>query len=98
MISKKTMELNPHHSIMKELKQRAEADKSDKTLKDLVWLLYDTAILTSGFNLDDPTQFGGRIYRMIKLGLSLDDDAAVDDVDIPSLDEVVVDPKMEEVD
>ncbi|GBE59227.1 heat shock 90 [Babesia ovata] len=98
MISKKTMELNPHHSIMKELKQRAEADKSDKTLKDLVWLLYDTAILTSGFNLDDPTQFGGRIYRMIKLGLSLDDDAAVEDVEIPSLDEVVVDPKMEEVD
>ncbi|GIX61640.1 heat shock protein 90 [Babesia caballi] len=98
MMSKKTMELNPNHSIMKELKQRAEADKSDKTLKDLVWLLYDTAMLTSGFNLDDPTQFGGRIYRMIKLGLSLEDDVAVDDVDIPSLDEVVVDPKMEEVD
>ncbi|GFE53049.1 heat shock protein 90 [Babesia ovis] len=98
MISKKTMELNPHHSIMKELKQRADADKSDKTLKDLVWLLYDTAMLTSGFNLDDPTQFGGRIYRMIKLGLSLDDEPAGDDADLPSLDEVVVDPKMEEVD
>ncbi|ORM40101.1 Heat shock protein 90 [Babesia sp. Xinjiang] len=98
MVSKKTMELNPHHSIMKELKQRAEADKSDKTLKDLVWLLYDTAMLTSGFNLEDPTQFGGRIYRMIKLGLSLDDEPVAEDVEIPSLDEVVVDPKMEEVD
>ncbi|KAK1444800.1 heat shock protein Hsp90 family protein [Babesia gibsoni] len=98
MMSKKTMELNPKHSIMKELKKRAETDKSDKTLKDLVWLLYDTAMLTSGFNLEDPTQFGGRIYRMVKLGLSLEDDAVVDDVEIPSLDEVVVDPKMEEVD
>ncbi|KAK1932668.1 hsp90 protein [Babesia divergens] len=98
MMSKKTMELNPHHSIMKELKKRADADKSDKTLKDLVWLLYDTAMLTSGFNLEDPTQFGGRIYRMVKLGLSLEDDNVVDDVEIPTLDEVVVDPKMEEVD
>merc|ERR1719486_1893821 len=52
MMAKKTMEINPKHSIMTELKKKASADKSDKTVKDLIWLLFDTSLLTSGFNLD----------------------------------------------
>merc|ERR1712093_489312 len=102
--SKKTMEVNPKHSIMSELKKKASADKSDKTVKDLIWLLFDTSLLTSGFNLDEPTQFAGRIHRMIKLGLSIDDDdeGLGDDDDLPPLEEVegAADEasKMEEVD
>merc|ERR1712187_228865 len=104
MVSKKTMEVNPKHSIMSELKKKAAADKSDKTVKDLIWLLFDTSLLTSGFNLDEPTQFAGRIHRMIKLGLSIDDDdeGLADDDDLPPLEEVegAADEasKMEEVD
>eukprot|EP00438_Fugacium_kawagutii_P006149 Skav228582 [mRNA] locus=scaffold1470:107882:113430:+ [translate_table: standard] len=104
MVSKKTMEVNPKHSIMVELKKKAAADKSDKTVKDLIWLLFDTSLLTSGFNLDEPTQFAGRIHRMIKLGLSIDDDdeGLGDDDDLPPLEEVegAADEasKMEEVD
>lgn len=102
MVSKKTMELNPDHPIVKELKGKANADKSDKTVKDLVWLLFDTSLLTSGFNLDEPTQFAGRIHRMIKLGLSIDEDDEEDADDLPPLEEVegAADEasKMEEVD
>merc|ERR1711972_37126 len=103
MVSKKTMEINPNHAIMKELLSKATADKGDKTVKDLVWLLFDTSLLTSGFNLDEPTQFAGRIHRMIKLGLSIDeDDDDEDDEDLPPLEEVEgaaeEASKMEEVD
>jgi len=102
MVSKKTMEVNPNHSIMTELKKKASADKSDKTVKDLIWLLFDTSLLTSGFSLDEPTQFAGRIHRMIKLGLSIDDDDDAGDDDLPPLEEVEgadeEASKMEEVD
>merc|ERR1712100_814700 len=102
MQSKKTMEVNPKHG-MTELKKKAAADRSDKTVKDLIWLLFDTSLLTSGFNLDEPTQLAGRIHRMIKLGLSIDDDdEGLGDDDLPPLEEVegAADEasKMEEVD
>ncbi|XP_077590528.1 heat shock protein HSP 90-beta [Stigmatopora nigra] len=74
MMAKKHLEVNPDHPIVETLRQKAEVDKNDKAVKDLVILLFETALLSSGFSLDDPQTHSNRIYRMIKLGLGIDDD------------------------
>jgi len=105
MAAKKHLEINPDHAILENLRQRAEADKNDKSVKDLVMLLFETALLSSGFSLEDPAVHAQRIHRMIKLGLGIDDDtddvadAVVDDSDMPPLEGDAEDAsRMEEVD
>jgi len=90
MMSKKTMEINPSHPIVSTLKERFTTDPSDKTIKDLVWLLFETSLLTSGFSLQEPVKFAGRIHKLIKLGLAIfdddDDEDDDDDDDLPEAD------------
>merc|ERR1711979_24908 len=107
MVGKKKMQVNPDHVIMQSLQQKYSNDSSDRTIKDLIWLLYETAALTSGFSLEDPVTFAARIHKLIKLGLSIgadddDDEDEEDDVedgdeDMPALDEFDQ-TAMEEVD
>merc|ERR1711994_404686 len=104
MAAKKHLEINPDHSIIENLRQRAEADKNDKSVKDLVMLLFETGLLSSGFSLEDPQVHAVRIHRMIKLGLGIDEDEAeiedeADDMDMPPLEGDAEDAsRMEEVD
>jgi len=106
MAAKKHLEINPDHSIVENLRQRAEADKNDKSVKDLVLLLFETALLSSGFSLEDPAVHAKRIHRMIKLGLGIDEDdtdadtaAVIEDSDMPPLEGDEEDAsRMEEVD
>jgi len=103
MTSKKILEINPDHSIVKELRKKVDSDKSDKAVKDLIMLMFDTALLTSGFNLDEPNTFASRIYRMIKLGLSIEEsdaDTSSTPADLPPLENAQggEGSKMEEVD
>jgi molecular chaperone HtpG len=101
MASKKTLELNPSNPIVKELKKKVAEDKADKSVRDLTYLLFETALLTSGFTLDDPTSFAKRIHRMISLGLDVDDaepsDVMVTD-DVTTAAETATTSAMEEID
>ncbi|KAJ1520796.1 hypothetical protein ONE63_003889 [Megalurothrips usitatus] len=105
MAAKKHLEINPDHPIVETLRQKAEADKNDKAVKDLVMLLFETALLSSGFALEEPQVHASRIHRMIKLGLGIDDDDVPEtkeegkDVEMPDLQADAEDAsRMEEVD
>jgi len=101
MVAKKTMELNPAHAIIIALKDKFAADAADSAAKDLVWLLYETSLLTSGFTLDNPGSFSNRIHRLIKLGLSIDDDteeSEEDEKEDLKIEEEEDDGGMEDVD
>ncbi|XP_072912354.1 heat shock protein HSP 90-beta [Hemitrygon akajei] len=105
MMAKKHLEINPDHPIMDTLRQKADADKNDKAVKDLVILLFETALLSSGFSLDDPQTHSNRIYRMVKLGLGIDDEeVSVEEAapqaveEIPPLEGDEDASRMEEVD
>lgn len=105
MSAKKHLEINPDHPVMETLRQKAEADKNDKAVKDLVMLLFETALLASGFSLEDPQVHASRIYRMIKLGLGIDEEDPVPqeeenkDAEMPTLEGDSEDAsRMEEVD
>jgi len=105
MSSKKTLEINPQHPIITELRKRVDSDPNEKTVKDIVFLLFETALLASGFSLEEPSSFATRIHRMIGFGLSLSDiepepvaAAAAAAQDVPPLESDASDSKMEEVD
>ncbi|XP_068975212.1 heat shock protein 83 [Bombus flavifrons] len=103
MAAKKHLEINPDHAIIETLHQKAEADKSDKAVKDLVILLFETALLSSGFTLDEPQVHAARIYRMIKLGLGIDEEESTPEEqtteEVPPLEGDTEDAsRMEEVD
>nr|KAG5711585.1 hypothetical protein BaRGS_016767 [Batillaria attramentaria] len=88
MAAKKHFEINPDHPIIKTLKVKCDADKNDKAVKDLCMLLFETALLSSGFSLEDPTSHANRIHRMVKLGLGIDEDDSTPEAggDAPSED------------
>jgi molecular chaperone HtpG len=104
MMSKKTLEINPDNVIIANLREKVGlSDVSDKnSVKDIVWMLYETALLTSGFSLEEPSVFTNRIHKLIKLGLSVDVDEELEEEneleEVEKSVEVEVESTMEEVD
>ena len=113
MGGKKIMEINPSHPMIMKLQDGIKkSSMNDHIMKDVIQLMYDTAMVASGYSHEDPSKFSSRIYRMIGLGIEADVNVEVDDEpgeldkepgdDLPKMDEVVEDTEevsnMEEVD
>jgi molecular chaperone HtpG len=94
MMSKKIMEINPYHSIIKSLKERVKSVDNEFMIKDLVNLLYESSLISSGFSIEEPATFVNRINNMIKLGLSIDDD---DEKSVDTKEDAKEDGKEDEV-
>merc|ERR1711991_347214 len=87
MMSKKTLEVNPSNPIISSLREKVAADQGDRSVKDVIWMLYDTSLLTSGFSLEEPVTFANRLHRLIKMGLAIDEGDDDEDVeDMPELE------------
>uniref|UniRef100_A0A7N0R850 Endoplasmin homolog n=1 Tax=Kalanchoe fedtschenkoi TaxID=63787 RepID=A0A7N0R850_KALFE len=81
MRGKRVLEINPRHPIIKELRERVVTDPEDEGVKQTAYLIYQTALMESGFMLSDPKDFASRIYSSVKTSLNISPDATVEEED-----------------
>ncbi|CAB4296149.1 unnamed protein product [Prunus armeniaca] len=79
MRGKRILEINPRHPIIKELRERVVKNAEDESVKQTAQLIYQTALMESGFNLPDPKDFASRIYSSVKSSLNINPDVAVEE-------------------
>merc|ERR1712167_514094 len=82
MVSQKTLEINPAHPIVRELKSRVEKDSSDEEARDIASTLFDVALVGTGLTPSDPTDFATRLQVLMRLGLGVSKDAAIEEPEV----------------
>jgi heat shock protein beta len=83
MLAQKTLELNPRHPMVVKLLEMAVEKPTSRKTKDMVWLLYDTALMASGFSHEDNDEFAERMYRTISHSINVEDEDLLDEIEIP---------------
>merc|ERR1711998_662853 len=87
MSGRKTLEINPNHPVIVDLLNKVKADKEDKTAVDSASVLFQTALIESGYEIADPSALVSRVYRLMSKELGVDPDAPHKEVEVPEDDE-----------
>merc|ERR1711979_65024 len=96
MSGRKTLEVNPNHPVVIDLLNKVKADKEDKAAKDTAAVLFQTALIESGYEIADPSALVNRLYRLMSKELGVDPDAPLKEVEVPEEEEEAEEEKDEE--
>merc|ERR1712132_21986 len=87
MAGRKTLEVNANHPVIIDLLSKVKADKEDKSAMDTAQVLFQTALLESGYEIADPSALVNRVYRLMSKELGVDPDAPIKEVEVPEEEE-----------
>merc|ERR1712187_638394 len=87
MSGRKTLEVNPNRPVVVDLLAKVKADKEDKAALDTAQVLFQTALVESGYEIADPSALVNRVYRLMSKELGVDPDAPMKEVEVPEGEE-----------
>jgi len=87
MSGRKTLEVNPNHPVIVDLLSKVKSDKEDKAAVDTAQVLFQTALIESGYEIADPSALVNRVYRLMSKELGVDPDAPLKEVEVPEGEE-----------
>jgi len=87
MSGRKTLEINPKHPVVADMLAKVKADKEDKSALDTAQVLFQTALIESGYDIADPSALVNRVYRLMSKELGVDPDAPLKEVEVPEEEE-----------
>merc|ERR1719242_1470122 len=87
MSGRKTLEINPNHPVIADLLAKVKISKEDAAALDTAAVLFQTALIESGYEIADPSALVNRVYRLMSKELGVDPDAPLKEVEVPEEDE-----------
>merc|ERR1711988_571069 len=96
MAGRKTLEINANHPVIVDLLSKVKADKEDKAAVDTAQVLFQTALIESGYEIADPSALVNRVYRLMSKELGVDPDAPLKEVEVPEEEEAEEEEEEEE--